>query len=209
MKTSMAHITMEAYEYVRQVDRAGKLAGSPADKTKSRHDPCYAMRLKKKELRRTYRHARLQSLRTGQWVPHRADSASDVSCVAAFSLWVSLWYSTCSLQWYVYGAAIPHGGEEQRCRAGCQDEPPPSLSHYNECPLQNNFFSSDWRHAVIQPRRAHLLHDLVTHIFRRSIQYGIVVMGVLDAFVYAHNHHRRMWITQRTLETLWKGEFDL
>ena len=54
--------------------------------------------------------------------------------------------------------------EEQRCRAGCQDEPA-SLSHYNECPLFYNFFTAVWRHAAVLPRRGHLLHDLITQIF--------------------------------------------
>ena len=47
------------------------------------------------------------------------------------------------------------------------------------------------RRAVIQPRRSHLLHDLVTQIFSRSLQYGIVVMGIIDSFDYVHNHHRQ------------------
>ena len=29
--------------------------------------------------------------------------------------------------------------------------------------------------------------DLNTHVFLRSLQYGIVVMGFIDAFVYAHH----------------------
>ena len=41
------------------------------------------------------------------------------------------------------------------------------------------------------PRRNHLLHDLVTQVFLRSLQYGIVVMGLIDAFVYAHHQHRQ------------------
>ena len=56
-------------------------------------------------------------------------------------------------------------GEEQRCKVGCLDEPD-SLSHYKECPLLYNFLASVWRQAI-------------------------VVMGVIDAFVYAHNHHCR------------------
>ena len=36
-----------------------------------------------------------------------------------------------------------------------------------------------------------LFHDLITKVFLRSLQYGIVVMGVIDAFVHAHNHHGR------------------
>ena len=40
-------------------------------------------------------------------------------------------------------------------------------------------------------RCLHLFHDL---------QYGIVVVGIVDACVYAHNHHRQIWITQGTSE---------
>ena len=35
------------------------------------------------------------------------------------------------------------------------------------------------------------LHELITRVFLRSLQYGIVVMGFLDAFVHAHHQHRR------------------
>ena len=38
---------------------------------------------------------------------------------------------------------------------------------------------------------SHLFHDLITQFFLRSLQCGIVVMGVIDAFVYAQNHHHR------------------
>ena len=80
-------------------------------------------------------------------------------------------------------------GEEQGCRAGCQDEPD-ALSHYSDCPLLYNFTTA-WRNAANLPRRAPLFHELVTQIFSRNLQYGIVVMGFIDASVYAHNHHHR------------------
>ena len=35
------------------------------------------------------------------------------------------------------------------------------------------------------------LLDLITQVFLRSLQYRIVVMGFLDAFVYAHHQHRQ------------------
>ena len=41
------------------------------------------------------------------------------------------------------------------------------------------------------PRRSHPLQDLITQVFLRSLQYGIVVMGFIDAFVYAHHQHRQ------------------
>ena len=75
------------------------------------------------------------------------------------------------------------------CRVGCPDEPD-SLTHYSECPRLYNIFISSWRHATILPRGNHFLHDLITRVFMRSLQYGIVVMGFIDAFVYAHHQHR-------------------
>ena len=66
-----------------------------------------------------------------------------------------------------------------------------SLPHYSECPLLYNLFASLWRHAKALPRRGHLLHDFVTQVFPRSLQYGIVAMGLIDAVVFANNHHRR------------------
>ena len=76
------------------------------------------------------------------------------------------------------------------CRVGCPDEQG-SLTHYNECPLLYNLFASIWGHATALPRKGHLLHDLITQVFLRSLQYGNVVMGLIDAFVYAHNNHLR------------------
>ena len=49
---------------------------------------------------------------------------------------------------------------------------------------------SFWRRATILPPRNCLLHDLVYHVFLRNLQYGIVVPGFLDSFVYAHHKHR-------------------
>ena len=48
-------------------------------------------------------------------------------------------------------------------------------------------FVSFWRHATILPPKNHLLHDLITRLFLRSLPYGIVVLGFHDAFVYAHH----------------------
>ena len=64
------------------------------------------------------------------------------------------------------------------------------LSDYNEFPRLLNIFLSFWRHATILPPRNCLLHDLISRVFLRSLQYGIVVLGFLDAFVYAHHKHR-------------------
>ena len=63
--------------------------------------------------------------------------------------------------------------------------------------------------ATILPRRGHLFHDLITQIFLRSLQYGIVVMGVIDAFVYAHNYLRRNMDHPGNFGDCMKGEFVL
>ena len=73
---------------------------------------------------------------------------------------------------------------------GCPNELD-SLTRYNECPRLYKIFVSLWRHGTILPQRNHLLHDLVTRLFLQSLQYGIVVLGFLDAFVYAHHKHRQ------------------
>ena len=79
--------------------------------------------------------------------------------------------------------------DDHTCRIGCPDARD-SLSHYNECPRLHNLFLSFWKYATIAPQRNCLLHDLTSRVFLRSLQYGIVFLGFLDAFVYALHKHR-------------------
>ena len=79
---------------------------------------------------------------------------------------------------------------DHTCRVGCPDEPD-SLSHYNVCHRLYNTLASFWGNATILPQRNHILHDLITLVFLRSLQYGIVVVGFINAIVYAHHLHRR------------------
>ena len=39
--------------------------------------------------------------------------------------------------------------------------------------------------------RDRLSHDLVTRLFLQSLQFGILVLGFLDACVHAHHKHRQ------------------
>ena len=48
-------------------------------------------------------------------------------------------------------------------------------------------------------------HDLITHVFLRSLQYGIMVVGFIDAFVYAHHQHRRGIENPRNFGDCMKG----
>ena len=80
--------------------------------------------------------------------------------------------------------------QENTCRVGCPDGSD-SLSHFYMCPRLYDIVSALWGQADFRPRRDHLLHDLITQIVLRSLQYGITVLGIRDAFVYAHHQHRR------------------
>ena len=53
-----------------------------------------------------------------------------------------------------------------------------------------DIFVSIWRNAGVHFREDQLFHDFITQTLLRSLQCGIVVVGVIDAFVYAHNYHR-------------------
>ena len=57
----------------------------------------------------------------------------------------------------------------------------------------------------VLPRRSHLLHDLITQVFLQRLQNGIVVMGFIDVFVYAHHQHHRSIENPRNLGDCMKG----
>ena len=50
--------------------------------------------------------------------------------------------------------------------------------------------------------RNHFLHDLISRVFLRSLQYGIVVMGFLDAFVRPDVRTFPMIVPQHVQEEL-------
>ena len=90
---------------------------------------------------------------------------------------------------------VPHKDFTLRERHRCVEldarvNPTPSHSTTNDL-CCTAFFASVWGQAAVLPRRVHLFHDLITQVFLRSLQCGIVAMGVIGVFVYAHNHHRR------------------
>ena len=57
---------------------------------------------------------------------------------------------------------------DHTCRVGCPNEPA-SLTHCNECHRLYNIFISFSGHAGVLPQRNHLLHDLITRVFLRSV----------------------------------------
>ena len=79
--------------------------------------------------------------------------------------------------------------EEQICRIGCPDELD-SLSHYNECPLIVRYVFLVGDRLLCNHGEATSLLTWSHRFFQRSLQYGIVAMGVIDVFVHVHSHHR-------------------
>ena len=162
----MAHSTMEAHEYVRHLDRAGQVADSPSDKKQKAATTLFRDEIPETELCQTNSCACLQGLRTGcrhvtaQILPQMCHASRASRPGLAVGVLRVLCNGMCTAQ------RFHMEGEEQRCRVGCQDEPD-SLSHYIECPLPHNFFTTVWRHAVVRPRRDHLFHDLITQTSAR------------------------------------------
>ena len=79
--------------------------------------------------------------------------------------------------------------DDQYCRLGCPDEPG-CLSHKNRCLCLHDAFEKIRRKAGFRLRENQWVHDFITQTLLRSIQHGIVVMGIFDEIVDAHNFHQ-------------------
>ena len=178
---SMARSTADAFNIVLCLDHTCKLDDAPQDKrpkvaTASLRDKLLAHHFAGPfSLRASRILGPISRFRVAEILPHMKLA----SCASRPGLTVFFLRILCN------GLCTAHRfhveGEAQMCRIGCPDEPD-SISHYNECPELYNLFASIWVHATSLPRRSHLLHDLVTQVFQRSLQCGIVVMGLVDAF---------------------------
>ena len=192
LKTSMAHSTMEAFERASHLDHAGRSADSPSSKKQKAATTLLRDVIPKRDFslpiaaRATKILGPISRHLKAQILPMMCNAARASRPGLAVGILPVLCNGMCTAQ------RFRMDGEEQRCRAGCRDEPG-SLSHHNDCPLLHNFVIAAWRNAEVRPRRGHLFHDLITQILQRSLQDGIVVMGVIDAFVNAHNHQLRNW----------------
>ena len=76
-------------------------------------------------------------------------------------------------------------------------------------PLLSNIFVAIWRNAGVHFRADQLFHDFITQTLKRSVQYGIVVMGVIDAVVFAHNYHRHNANNPGSFEDCMEGRIRL
>ena len=76
----------------------------------------------------------------------------------------------------------------QCCRLGGADQPD-CLRQYSRCPRLATVLAYFWRHAGIRLRPNLLLHEMLTQTVSLGAEHGIRVLDIVDAFVYAHNHH--------------------
>ena len=163
LKPSMAHSTMEAPAIVRRLDHYGKLDESPQDKKQKAATALLRDEFQKQDFAKpvSLRVSRILGPVSRFRIAQILPQMKLASRASRPGLTVGFLRILCSGLCRRFHAE----GEEQMCRIECPDEPD-SLLHYNECPLLYNFFASVRKRAI-------------------------VVMGVIDAFVDAHNHHRR------------------
>ena len=204
LASSMARSTAEAFNVVCCLDRNGKLDDSSQDKKQKATTSLLRDELHRQDFAGpiSFRASKvlgpISRYRVADILPHM----KLVSRASGSGLTVGFLSILCN--GLCMAQRIHIEGDEQTCRVGCPDEPD-SLAHYNECPLLYNMFISIWGQATVLPRRSHLLHDLITQVFLRSLQYGIVVMSFIDTFVHAHHQHRRSIENSRNFGDCNKG----
>ena len=181
---SMARSIAEAFNIVCRLDRIGKLDEVPQDKKQKVATSLLRNKLRKQDfggpisLRASKVLGPISRYRIADILPHMkiASRASPPGLSVGFLR--ILCNGLCTAQ------RFHSEGDEQTCRVGCPNEPdslsPTTTNALSFC----NMFSSFWEQATVLPRRNHLLHDLITQVFLRSLQYGIVVTGFIDAFFF-------------------------
>ena len=108
--------------------------------------------------------------------------ATHETCIACVSSLAHCWFSAHPLQRAMHRQRFHTESHEQMCRVGYRTL---SLATTNAL-CRTDMFISFWRQATVPPRKNHLSHDLITHVFLRSFQHGIVVMELM----YAHHQLR-------------------
>ena len=193
---SMARSTAEAFNMVCCLDRNGKLDDSP-QRSRRLPQPCSATNCNRQDfagpifLRASKVLGPISRFPVVEILPHMklVSRASRPGLTVGFLR--ILCNGLCSAR------RFHTEGEEQTCRIGCPDETD-SLSIITmnalACTTCLLLFGEQ---ATALPRRSHLLHDLITQLFLRSLQYGIVLMGFIDAFVSCSSStppmHRESW----------------
>ena len=188
---------MEAYEFVHRLDDAGKIADFPNDEKQKTFTISLRDEIPKRDFakpvaaRVSKAFGPVSRFLTAQILPQMCHASRASRPWLTVGILRVLCNGMCTAQRFHIE------GEEQRCRAGCQDEPD-SLS---QCPLLYNFCTSISGNTLqFCHGKAIFSTTWLPRFFLRSLQYGIVVMGVIDAFVMPTTTTVEMWITLEMLE---------
>ena len=164
MSSSMAHSTVSAFDIVRQLDRGGKLDNAPSNQRQNIATGLLRDRLYSQDFAGPIS-ARASNIlgpisrhRVADSLPHMKLASNAFRPGLVLGMLRVLCNGMCTAQRFQ--------SDEQchTCHVGCLDRPD-SLSHYNECPRLYELLSPLWGQADLQPRRSHLLLDLVSQVF--------------------------------------------
>ena len=184
---SMARCTAKAFNIVCCLDRSGKLDGSPLDKKQKAATALTRDKLYEQDfavpnsVRASGILGPISRFRIVEILPH----IELVSRAARPGLTVGFLRLFCNV---LRTTQISFTRKERNKYVELDGRMHPTLSHTTTSVPCCTICLPPYGGIV---RRGHRLHDLITQVFFRCLQYGIVVMGVIDAFDYALNHHRR------------------
>ena len=166
---AMANATMKAHEHVCQLDRSGCVPRALSHKMQASANTLLCEYEQQGDFSRAIAERAsdvfgpISRHRITQVVPGiRCASRARVGCGITRVMCHGL--CTCDMDEY-----------DQLCRLGCVHQPD-RLRHYIQCP--------------IPMRPLAILHDLLKQTACRGAQHCILVLGLTDAFVCAHSHHR-------------------
>ena len=187
----MAHGTMDAYKFVCRPDHTGKIADSPKDKKQKAATILVRDEIRCRTLPNLLLHVSPESLdQSEDSLLHRFCPR----CVMRHGLLAPGWllvFSASSAMVFVRRNDFMLRERNKDVELDARMNPIlfQTTTNASSCTTSSPRFG-----GTLQFCRGGAIFSttwLPKFFFLRSLQYGIVVMGVIDAFVYAHNHHRR------------------
>ena len=162
---SMAHSTVTAFDAIQQLDLSGKLNEAPNSKkqkiaTGLLRDCLYMQDFAGPiSARATKISGPISRYRVADFLPHM-ELASNASCPGlAVGMLRVLCNGMCTAQRF-------HSDEQgHTCHGGCRDRPDSFSPITLNALFCAELLSSLWRQAAVQPRRSHLLLDLIPRCF--------------------------------------------
>ena len=200
---------MEAYEYVRHLDHAGRIANSPSDKKQKAATALLRDAIQKRDF--SWPIATRASKILGPISRHFMAQIIPMICNAARAtrpgLAVGILRVLCNCMCTAQRFHIDD--EEQQCGVGCLDEPDSLSRTTMNVPFLYNFVIAAWRNPAVRLRRDRLFHDLITQTLLRPSSMELW-LWVLSTPLFAPTIITAViWIIQGISETAWKGEFGI